>query len=218
MIEIPKRLSFHESRLSEERLDEIMDKALKNIKKKVNKNTGEAEFSFVMEGNTPLLNEYPKDVTYTVKFSRNNVDNTYIQRPDLLPESSVGVKYKGVSLTFENSESHMSELADAMEQKYGYDHHDYQYSPFAIYGTIARILIDYLDYVSDSVVQGIHFVTAHEGLVRPYIILCKEAQKKGNLVWTRPVTFSGQRSEGFVLLRRSIVDKVRDVLLGNKGE
>ncbi len=195
--------------LLEMKIDEIMDKALKNVEKNIDTKSGEAHFKFVVEGETPKVNTYPKDVKYSVDFHPRSLRTTSIKRSDL-GLNDVNIKLYTSSLTFSNDTSGMQELSDYMYNRYGYSKEDYFFSTMAVYGTIARVLINYLKKVPKAVVQGISFTTAHPGLVKPYIILSKEAEKKGDLIWLEPFKYSGQGYAGFDLLRESFFNVIKN--------
>lgn len=205
-----KDLQFEES-VSPEKLQEIMDSAIKSIKKEVNRNNGEAKYSFTVEGDTPGVNEYHENITFQVNFSRADSGTVRLERSDLLGSSSVTVKLYKTGLTFQNNVSGMRELSTYMQDRYGYPL-ETKFSATAVYGTIGRIFQDYFRTVPENVIQGVHFTTYHEGLVKPYIILSKEAEKKSGLVWAKPTRYSGQRFESFDLIRMTWIQKIKQMV------
>lgn len=200
-------------------IQELLDKSVRKIDHNVSRSSGEAVFTFTIPANTPKINEYDETFIFKVKFTRAMDLETIINRPDLLPTSNTRIRYKGVTLTFINSVTGMAEIGGKegyMTKRLGYPE-DTVFSAFTVFGTIARILLEYLIIVPSTVVQGITFKTAHEGLVRPYIVLCKEAERKGGLVWANPNSVSRNSSSGsFVLLSRSVISNILTAL--NKGE
>lgn len=208
---IIEKNSFMESIL----LQEIMDKSVKNIKSRI-LNSGQAVFTFIIPRNIPNINEYNVDFEFTVSFTKAESEFVYIKRPDIFQKGSVKVKHKTSRLTFSNNITGMQDLGG----ENGYMHKELDYpkdvvfSAFAVYGTIARILINYLNAVSDRYVQGINFSTAHTSLVKPYIILCKEAERKGELIWADPNVSRNDTHASFDLIRKSVIDNIKNIVKG----
>jgi hypothetical protein len=196
----------------EQRIQEIMDKAIKDIKKKVDNKTGLAQYEFVIEKNIPEINEYSKDIKFKVNFSEKMTISVRAKSPLL---DNVGVRFFATNLTFSNSVSGMQELGDYMIERGEYDLDSSgekipkKFSSMAVYGTMGRILSDYMKTVPEKVIQGLHFTTAHSGLVKPYIILSKEAEKKGGLIWVNPFKYERQSRGRFDLIRKTLVTTIK---------
>lgn len=193
-------------------LQEMMDQALKNITGTVGAG-GKGTYKFTMEGDTPGFNEYHQDITYTIKFSKASPTSVTVQDPTLFGEP-IYLTYKSSCLTFSNNVSGMQELGGEegyMRRNLGYPA-NVAFSASLVYGSVGRILLDHFKSTSPQAIQGLDFSTAGPQLVRPYIILCKEAQRKGDLLWLNKTDFHGQEHENFNLIRRSRVDMIKEIL------
>lgn len=193
------------------KLQEFMDSALKSIKKSTS--GGSASYSFVMKGDTPEMNEYHEDIIYSVNFEKPNTREIPIDRPDIF-EDSLSIKIKSCGLTFSNNMSRMSELGGKdgfMTRHLGYPE-DVKFSAFTVYGTIGRILYDFITTSNKKDFQAINFCTAHPGLVKPYLILTKEAERKAGLISNVKKDFHGQSYESFFLIRKETIMDLKTTL------
>lgn len=192
------------SRIQEsERYQEILDKALRSVTRKKGSDCS-LTYSFVLKANTPRINEYDKDVTYTVFFQNRDLNEISVQRKDIFGRSSIPVKLYEIDLSFLNDRTRYSTISGmAGDNKK-------PYSTAAVYSTVGRILYDYVDSVSVDEVQAVHFTTAHPGLVKPYLILSKEAERKAGLVRTEIQKYEHQEHAEFHLLYKEAVSKIKN--------
>lgn len=210
-------LRLGEEVMTREQLEEAMDTSIKNITKKFS-GRGGANYGFVVPKNTPRINEYDEDITFSVTFG----DSRKISAVAMIPkffnnEDRVPLAFMSTCLVFSNDKSRMQPLGgeDGVMTRRGYPK-DTIFSAITVYGTIGRILLDYFRCTPEHLSQGLDFTTAHAGLVKPYIILSRESERKGNLIWINPTKFNGQSHLGCNLVRDTTLLRARD-MISKKG-
>jgi hypothetical protein len=171
------------------RITEILDKY---VKVKILKSTkGDFSASFLIPA-IAGLNDTGQDITYTVKLHDSKNANFFtINNSD----GKGGIRCNTAVLVFSNNMSNMAQVSANGQP---------QVNASIVFTTVVKC-VDV--YVQKFKPQSVCFSPYHEGLRKPYIILCKLAERQFKYKWINPNSINNRDTSTFVLVHTEIYEK-----------